>query len=287
MSNKVFSEEEKSMMAGAKTDGFADELLNVQREGITYGELHHVKYYSATCEKDRWLNVMLPANYSDKKEYPVLYILHGIFGDEYSMCGDGKSGVPALIDNLIATGEASEMIVVYPYMYASKVKEQCDAINIENVLAYDNFVNELVDDIMPFMRKNYSIKEGKENTAITGFSMGGRESLAIGLMRPDIFGYVGAIAPAPGLVPGKDMHMDHPGQFEEKDVVYSEEKPFIIMLCAGDCDSVVGKFPLSYHELFMKNNVEHIFWEVPGSDHGDPAISSGIYNFVKAIFKTK
>ena len=284
MSNKVFSEEEKSMMAGAKTDGFSDELLNVQREGIAYGELHHVKYYSTTCEKDRWINVMLPANYSDKKEYPVLYILHGIFGDEYSMCGDGKSGVPALIDNLIATGEASEMIVVYPYMYASKVKEQCDAINIENVLAYDNFVNELVDDIMPFMRKNYSIKEGKENTAITGFSMGGRESLAIGLMRPDIFGYVGAIAPAPGLVPGNDMHMDHPGQFEEKDVVYSEEKPFIIMLCAGDCDSVVGKFPLSYHELFMKNNVEHIFWEVPDSDHGDPAISSGIYNFVKAIF---
>ena len=284
MSNKVFSEEEKSMMAGAKTSGFADELLNVQREGIAYGELHHVKYYSTTCEKDRWLNVMLPANYTDKKEYPVLYVLHGIFGDEYSMCGDGKSGVPALIDNLIATGEASEMIVVYPYMYASKAKEQCDAINIENVLAYDNFVNELVDDIMPFMRKNYSIKEGKENTAITGFSMGGRESLAIGLMRPDIFGYVGAIAPAPGLVPGKDMHMDHPGQFEEKDVVYSEEKPFIIMLCAGDCDSVVGKFPLSYHELFMKNNVEHIFWEVPGSDHGDPAISSGIYNFVKAIF---
>lgn len=284
MSNKVFSEEEKSIMAGAKTDGFADELLNVQREGIAYGELHHVKYYSTTCEKDRWINVMLPANYSDKKEYPVLYILHGIFGDEYSMCGDGKSGVPALIDNLIATGEASEMIVVYPYMYASKAKEQCDAINIENVLAYDNFVNELVEDIMPFMKKNYSIKEGKENTAITGFSMGGRESLAIGLMRPDIFGYVGAIAPAPGLVPGKDMHMDHPGQFEEKDVVYSEEKPFIIMLCAGDCDSVVGKFPLSYHELFVKNSVEHIFWEVPGSDHGDPAISSGIYNFAKAIF---
>ena len=56
------------------------------------------------------------------------------------------------------------------------------------------------------------------------------------------------------------------------------------MICAGDKDSVVGQFPMSYHKLYDANSIEHIWWEIPGSDHGDPAISSGIYNFVKHIF---
>ena len=79
--------------------------------------------------------------------------------------------------------------------------------------------------------------------------------------------------------------MEHPGQFKENELVYGTEKPHFIMLCAGDKDSVVGTFPKVYHELFDKNGVEHIWWEIPGSDHGDPAISSGIYNFAREIFK--
>lgn len=317
MANENFSDEEKKMMAGAKdpknddsedlgrdvaengTDeldenvleinGFKIEVMpdmskNAQKDGIKYGSLEHVIYPSKTCEKDRPMNVMLPADYDTNKKYPVLYVLHGIFGDEYSMCGDGKTGVPALIDNLMAEGAAKEMIVVYPYMFASKDKDQCTAIDDENVAPYDNFVNELVDDIMPYMSEHYSILEGKENTAITGFSMGGRESLAIGILRPDLFGYVGAISPAPGLVPGKDMHLDHKGQFEEEEITYKDEKPIFIMICAGTRDSVVGTFPKEYHELYEKNGIEHVWWEIPGSDHADPAISSGIGNFVKYIF---
>ena len=59
------------------------------------------------------------------------------------------------------------------------------------------------------------------------------------------------------------------------------------MICSGDKDSVVGKFPLSYHNILNANGVNHIWWEIPGSDHGDPAISSGLYNFCKSIFKTE
>ena len=54
---------------------------------------------------------------------------------------------------------------------------------------------------MAWLKKNFSILEGRENTAITGFSMGGREALAIGLAHPELFAYIGAIAPAPGLTP--------------------------------------------------------------------------------------
>ncbi len=273
--------EDKSISISILTD----KELNSRNDSDKYGELRHVTYYSTTCEKERGMNVMLPYGYSEDKEYPVLYVLHGIFGDEYSMCGDGKNGTPALIDNLISMGEAKEMIVVYPHMFASKDKDQCEAINEEDTMVYDNFVNDLTDDIMPYMAANYSVAQGKENTAVIGFSMGGREALQIGLLRPDLFGYVGSIAPAPGLVPGVDKFMTHPGSFTTEQVKYDNEAPFLIMICAGDRDSVVGKFPKNYHELYQINGIDHIWWEIPGSDHGDPAISSGIYNFVRYIFK--
>lgn len=257
--------------------------LTKKKDGVEYGELIHTSYYSKTCEKDRNVNVLLPANYDSNKTYPVLYVLHGIFGDENSMIGDGKSGIPFILGNMMNEGLMKETIVVFPFMYASKDREQCTTIDIENVLAYDNFVNDLVGDLMPFLSSNYSVAEGKDATAVIGFSMGGREALAIGFYRPDLFGYVGSIAPAPGLIPSKDYAMEHPGQFAEDELVYEAEKPYLIMLCCGDDDKVVGTFPKVYHELFVKNEVDHIWWEVPGSDHGDPAISSGIYNFARYL----
>lgn len=253
--------------------------------GTTYGEMVRTSYYSTTCEKDRNVIVLLPADYDEKKDYPVMYVLHGIFGDETSMIGDGNSGMRIILGNLMKEGLAEEMIVVFPYMYASKTQDVCTAIDLENSLAYDNFINDLVTDLMPFMKQNYSVAEGRENTAIIGFSMGGRESLAIGFTRPDLFGYVGAIAPAPGLTPGRDWAMEHPGQFAEAELVFDETSPYFLMICSGDKDGTVGTFPKSYHDILTTNEVEHIWYEIPGSDHGEPAISSGIYNFAITIFK--
>ena len=180
---------------------------------------------------------------------------------------------------------AEDMILVFPYMYASRTQDVCTAIDTENTAAYDNFVNDLVTDLMPFMAENYSVASGRENTAVLGFSMGGRESLAIGFAKPELFGYVGAIAPAPGLTPGRDWAMEHPGQYAEEELVFAEESPELLMICSGDKDSVVGTFPKSYHNILTTNGVNHIWWEISGSDHGDPAITSGIYNFCKSIFQ--
>lgn len=259
---------------------FCPEEYSKKSEQGEYSELIKARYYSTTCEKERNVNILLPVGYTEEKEYPVLYVLHGIFGTENDMTFNSVT-----IQNMTAKGAAEEMIVVYPYMYASRTKDVCTAIDKENVAAYNNFINDLVDDLMPFMKENYSVAEGKENTAIAGFSMGGRESLAIGLQRADLFGYVGAIAPAPGLVPGKDWAMEHEGQFAEEELVFSDEAPFLLMICCGDSDKTVGQFPVSYHNIFTKNYVEHAWWEIPGSDHGDPAITSGIYNFCKNIFR--
>lgn len=251
----------------------------------TYGKLEHSTYYSKIAEKEKGINVLLPPNYTTEKKYPVLYILHGIFGDENSMVGSPTGGNCVTLSNMMNHKMCEEMIVVFPFMYTSKTQAQCTAIDEKNVACYDNFIDELTTSIMPYISSKYSVLEGRDNTAITGFSMGGREALACAFYKPELFGYVGSMCPAPGLVPSTDYAMNHPGQFPEERLIFKNIKPKLLMICGGDSDSVVGTFPFMYHSILSRNDVDHIWWLVIGSDHGDPAISSGIFNFAERLFK--
>lgn len=257
------------------------------RENTDYGIINHITYHSETTGLDRGVNVLLPGDYDESKEYPVLYLLHGIFGDEYSLSGDINNRLVEIMGNLQAEGSVKDMIVVLPNMYATSEPDQQPAFNSEAVAPYDNFINDLVNDLIPYIEENYSVLPSRENRAIAGFSMGGRETLFIGLSRPDLFAYVGAIAPAPGLTPGKDWAMTHPGQLQEDELTFvgKDFEPTVLMICCGTQDGTVGKFPERYHNIFVRNNVPHIWYEVPGADHDAQVIRSGLYNFVRAIFK--
>ena len=158
--------------------------------------------------------MLLPAGYTTAKKYPVLYVLHGYWGNEDALldAGDASLCLRQIIGNGIAAGEAKEMIVVFPDICASTTQDKCTGLDAQNNAAYDNFINVLTKELMPYIQQNYSVLTGRENTAITGFSMGGRESLNIGFSRPDLFGYVGAMCPAPGLttdlIPADQLKFD-------------------------------------------------------------------------------
>ncbi len=250
---------------------------------VDYGTMEHATYYSTTAERDTGVNVLLPAGYSDNEKYPVLYVLHGYWGNEYSMANDNIT--KTIVGNLTASGEITKMIVVFPYIYTSKEQKEVTAMDGPNSLNYDNFINDLVTDLMPFIEEKYSIATGKENTAITGFSMGGRESLFIGFSRPDLFGYVGAVCPAPGLTPGTDLSF-HPGQFKEDELTFTDKNnsAFLVMISAAMNDNVVGNSPEQYHNILNRNNDEHVWHVISTGDHGNKSIEPHIYNFVKAIF---
>lgn len=280
----------------AISDAYMDEIKITEscpeaeyerKEDVTYGTVIHKTYVSKTTGLTRGVNIVLPPNYDESKKYPVLYLLHGIFGNEYSFINDNSNKIVELSGNLIAEGKAKEMIIVLPNMFAASDKDMQPGLNAESMAPYDNFINDLANDLMPFMEENYSVLTGRENQAISGFSMGGREALYIGFTRPDLFGYVLGIAPAPGLTPGKDWAMTHPGQMQEDElkVKNSEEPPYLIMVCCGTKDRVVGSFPKSYHNIMEQNEVNHVWYEVPGADHDSYAIRSGLYNFITSIFK--
>lgn len=262
--------------------GHCPEQVYKKAEGRTYGSAEHITYDSRTTGLERGANVLLPAGYDSEKQYAVLYFQHGIFGDEHSLINDPNNAIAEILGNLSAEGLAKEVIVVFPDMYATSDPEQTPGFNDEAIAPYDNFINELVDDVIPYIESHYSVLSDRENRGILGFSMGGRESLYIGINRPDLFGYIGAISPAPGLTPARDWAMSHPGQMQEEELRFAEgaELPELLMVCCGTKDSVVGQFPASYHQILEQNGVEHLWYEVPGADHNDQAIRSGLYNFM-------
>lgn len=245
-----------------------------EQAGVQYGTVKSGTYYSTTCNRNKPYNILLPANYSTDKQYPVLYCMHGYWEnqDRMILTGNGTMYTRQIIGNAIASGEAEDMIVVFPYIYSSATQDSCTAMDDANNAAYDNFINDLVVDLMPHIEKTYSVKTGRDYTAITGFSMGGRESLLIGMKRPDLFGYVGAICPAPGVTGAFKWNSD-------------EEAPHLLFITAGSNDTVVYSNPENYHNNFTSNGVPHIWHYVNGGYHGDNSIHAHMYNFVRGIFK--
>lgn len=248
-----------------------------KQEGVEYSKPETVTYFSTTCEKERKFNIYLPVGYTEEKTYPVLYLLHGIGGDHQEWVG----GVPEIIiGNLIAAGEAREMIVVTPNIKVfHKDAVPAGMYSPETFAAFDRFIDELRNDVMPYLAANYSIAKGRENTAVAGLSMGGREALYIGLTLQDTFGYVGAFAPAPGVLP----YQVEKGLFEPDAFKVQEGYDTFVLICAGLTDDVVGLWPKTYSDTLTKNGTQHIYYETQGA-HNFFVWKNGLYNFVKNIF---
>lgn len=254
-----------------------------KKVGVEYPTAKKITYYSKVTGTNRKMNIVLPVGYSEGKKYPVLYYLHGLMHNEDAMLEDESTLV--IPTNLINEGKTKEMIIVFPDVYApSPGTEVAPGYDAEYYKGYDNFLNELIEVIMPYMADNYPILTGRENTGICGFSMGARCSLYIGYMRSDLFGYIGSFSPAPGITPGEDSFSGYHKGLITEDQFRAEVQPIVSLINCGTNDTVVGQFPKSYHQILTKNNQKHIWFEVPGADHDWNAISAGFYNFLLIIF---
>ena len=248
------------------------------RGGVDYGKMEKVTYYSKDGQMNKNMNVLLPPGYNKNEKYPVLYVLHGIFGDETSMPG---MGIQTMVGNLIADGEAEKMIVVFPAMFTGSGSP---GFTSDSARKYDLIREDIENSIMPYMEEHYSIKTGKENTAITGFSMGGREALYTGITRSEIYGYVGAACPAPGIFETTDAYMHHDGNMQPGQFKPSSSQSMILISAAAN-DGVVRDYPSTYHDALTQNGVEHLWQIIPQGDHGGATVTPHMYNFLRYIFK--
>ena len=283
-------EEEEPSATVSPEDGDANYPVpsdyKAKKDGVVYGQVKTDTYHSETTGKDRKVNIVLPPNYSEDKQYPVMYMCRGLGQDHTQWVVEGKADV--LIGNLIASGEAEEMILVMPNCRAraNDGANPADCWQITNYQAFDNFINDFQNDLKPYIEKTYSVKTGRENTAIIGFSMGGRTALHLGMKLQDTFGYVAACCPAPGIFPYFFNNVREEGLFTEDEFKIKDEYKgkTKLMIFAGLRDTVVGTYPKSYHEALEKNGSEHIWCKFSGG-HDFTTSGKGLYNFAKACFK--
>lgn len=249
-----------------------------KKSDVTYGKREQIVYPSKTTGNDRKAYVVLPPNYDESKQYPVVYLLHGIGGD-HSEWFQGKP--TEILGNLIAAGEADEMIMVFPNIRARYNDGAAYELTPEAFKAFDNFINDLRDDLMPYIEANYPVKTGRENTAVCGLSMGGRESLYIGLTMYEQIGYIGAFEPAIGVLP----YEREDGLFTTETMTLPDEykNNTFLMIVKGQSDGTVGEWPLTYHKTLENSGVPHTYYDMPGG-HDFTVWNNGLYNFAKRIF---
>lgn len=261
------------------------EGFDTKKSGIVYGELTEIEYNSTTTGNTRKCFVYTPAGYNPSITYPVIYLLHGIGGTHTEWLGGAPNEI---ISNLIAQGEAKPMIAVIPNIRASYDDSvPPEGITPENIAACDNFINDLRDDLMPFIKSHYSISEKREETAIAGLSMGGRESLFIAIKMPETFGYIGAFSPAPGLLPMEQPNdRKHDGQLTPEEMTFPEEykKNTVILMCSGDEEAMFNHIAAAYQKAFDSNGVKYEYYITAGS-HDFRTWKNGLYNFAKNIFQ--
>lgn len=257
------------------------EILS-KRKGMTYPKFEKYYYYSHTAGRKTGVSVLLPQDYSEDKTYPVVYILHGSDGNEETLTSD-RYGISVMLNNLIQDGEAEEMIVVTPYIYCSRDMQHSTGLDAKNWRNYDNFINDLMKDLHPFINSTFSVDPDREQTAITGTSAGGRVSLSIGFSHPEVFGYIGAVCPASGVVRnvGNPPYVLQPEQF-----CFDDKRPYLLLISASDHDDAVGDSPYIYHDMLTDNDTQHLFHVMTKSGHEYKSVISHLYNFFRMIFRS-
>ncbi len=240
------------------------------RPDIPKGKLETITYNSKSIGVDRKAVVYTPPNYDPKQKYPVLYLMHGIGGNEThwtTLCAANK-----VLDNLIADKKAEPMIIVMPNGRATAEPPSSNFMADFNVYAF--FEKDLLQDLIPYIEARYSVKTDRDHRAITGLSMGGGQGLNFGINNIDKFAWVGGFSSAPNL--------EQPGALIPK-IQKAKDKLSLLFIGCGDKDNLItGSWNL--HQGLVKANIDHV-WYVDSGVHEVPVWNNNLYLMAQMLFK--
>nr|WP_246427420.1 alpha/beta hydrolase-fold protein [Paenibacillus phyllosphaerae] len=239
----------------------------------TNGAIDVITYDSKTVGTKRHALVYTPPGFSKDNSYPVLYLLHGIGGDEYEWFNHGRP--QAILDNLHANKQIAECIVVFPNGRAMvNDRAEGDLFAPDKIAAFTTFEQDLLHDLIPYIETRYPVLTDRENRAIAGLSMGGGQSLNIGLRHLERFAWVGAFSPAPNTLAPAELipHVDE-----------ASERIKLLWLSCGKADDLyyVSERTLAF---LVERHVPHLWLEESGG-HDWTVWKSGLYQFAQRIFQ--
>jgi enterochelin esterase family protein len=224
---------------------------------VPHGVIHHHFFRSRVIGDDRDFYVYTPPGYDprSKESYPVLYLLHGYSGDASAWTAVGRANV--ILDNLIAQGKAKPMIVVMPLGYG--VPPIADPYRPSFSVPQANFKNfrdSLFEEVMPLVEKSYRASRGRDARAIAGLSMGGAESLFVGLNALDRFAWIGAFSSG---VEGEDFD----SQFPALDAKANAQLRLLWIACGEDDNLLAPNQKL--RDWLQAKGVRLTWVETPGA----------------------
>jgi enterochelin esterase-like enzyme len=249
-------------------DGF-----KTPRPDISHGRIESFEYDSSVTGTRRKANVYLPPGYSPDQKYPVLYLLHGIGGDETEwmrFCAPNT-----ILDNLIADGKAAPMIVVLSNGRALPDDRAVgNPFTPEKVAGFAKFERDLLDDLIPAIEAKYAAFTDRDHRALAGLSMGGGQTLNFGLGHLDTFAWLGGFSSAPNTRPPADLLPDPAAAKKQLKLLY---------LSCGNKDGLIN-ISQGVHRYLKEHDVPHI-WNVDDHAHDPETWGSNLYHFAQRIFR--
>jgi enterochelin esterase-like enzyme len=245
--------------------------FDAERKDVPHGQLEMIPYESKTVGTTRKMQVYTPPGYSKDKKYPVLYLLHGIGGDETEWQRFARPNV--LLDNLLADGKVTPMIVAMPNGRAQK-NDRAEGNVFGAAPAFAAFEQDLLKDVIPAIEARYSVQADREHRALAGLSMGGGQSLNFGLAHLDTFAWVGAFSAAPNTKPAAEL---------VPDPAKAREQLKLLWIGCGKKDGLI-RISQGVHTYLKEKDVPHV-WHVDGNAHDPTEWKNNLYLFVQRIFR--
>ena len=245
--------------------------IDQPRAGIPHGQLEMVEYESKTVGATRKMQVYTPPGYSRDKKYPVLYLLHGIGGDETEWQRFAHPGL--LLDNLIADGKAVPMILVMPNGRAQK-DDRAGPNPMATAPAFAKFERDLLEDVIPAIESRYSVQADRAHRALAGLSMGGGQTLNFGLAHLDTFAWLGGFSAAPNTKRPADLVPDPEAAAKQLKLLW---------ISCGNKDGLI-RISQGVHAYLKEKQVPHV-WHVDGNGHDAPHWRNNLWLFAQRIFK--
>jgi len=236
----------------------------LQVRDVPHGKVETVAYKSKALGTDRKMVVYTPPGYdTSTTRYPVLYLLHGAGGIETAWTQQGKANV--ILENLMAAGRMKPLVVVMPFGYAAArtgTAGRGDAA--ENKMQREGFTRDFLEDVIPLVDKTYRVYADRDHRAISGLSLGGAQSLAIGLTHPELFSRIAAFSSAMGAATNPEAGgFDFDKVLADAGTLNSQLK--LLWMGCGTEDTLFDSNH-AFADLLTTHKIEHTF-RVSGGAH--------------------
>ncbi len=243
---------------------------------VPHGVVRLHEYQSRSLGKVRQLQVYTPSGYEkSRSRFPVLYLLHGAGDNEATWVSLGRAHMIA--DNLFAWGKATPMLIVMLDGHAMPPgPRSTNAIDRARSIAA--FEGDLLQDVIPMIEANYRVRENPLGRAIIGLSMGGGQSLTIGLNHPELFSWVGGMSSS---ISSPETSI----AYALNDSATTNRKLKLLWFACGKDDFLL-KQNQQFDELLTARGIRHTF-ELTEGNHSWPVWRRYLADFLPLLFVTK